>query len=121
MCFNKKILITLGLIAVAVLVLKPGWILAAAPLLILAACPLSMMFMMKTMNAGQANTPVEGSSAGPDGPDLIKAAPTTGKTTIIDRFDTLWHQPKTDPSSNVTAGPGEPRGHSASTWRNDRP
>lgn len=118
MCFNKKILITLGIIAVAVLVLKPGWILAAAPLLILAACPLSMMFMMKGMNAGQAKNPVEGSSAGPD---LIKAAPTTGKSTIADRFDALWHQPKTDPSRNVTAGPGEPSSHSASTWRSDHP
>ncbi|MFF5035657.1 DUF2933 domain-containing protein [Nocardia salmonicida] len=117
MCFNKKILITLGIIAVAVLVLQPGWIVAAAPLLILAACPLSMVFMMKSMNADQAKTPVEGSAAEPGG---LQAAPNIGKATIIDRFDAVWNQPKTDPSGDFAAGSAEPTSHGSGTWRNER-
>ncbi len=120
MCFNKKILVTLGIIALAVLVLKPDLTMAALPLLILAACPLTMVFMMKNMNTGQAPAPAE-DSAGPDGPDLVKTAPVTGKSTIVDRFHALSRRPKTDLSRNVTAGPDGPSNHGASTWRSDHP
>ncbi|GAA3246062.1 DUF2933 domain-containing protein [Streptomyces labedae] len=53
MCINRKALIGLGAVAVAVLLLKPGWFAAALPLLILALCPLSMIFMMRGMKGDQ--------------------------------------------------------------------
>jgi len=61
MCLNKRVLIGLGIVAVGVLLLRPSWLGAALPLLLLAVCPLSMLFMMKGMNGGQ------GGSSGKDG------------------------------------------------------
>jgi hypothetical protein len=57
-CLNKNVLIGLAAIALVVLVLKPSWLLTALPLLLLAACPLSMMFMMRRRpgDAGSCNT-----------------------------------------------------------------
>lgn len=49
MCFNWKVLVGLGAVAVALLVLAPGAALAVLPLLFLAACPLSMLVMMFAM------------------------------------------------------------------------
>lgn len=49
MCFNWKVLIGLGAVALAVLVFASGAALAVLPLLLLAACPLSMAWMMFRM------------------------------------------------------------------------
>lgn len=49
MCFNKRVLIGLGVVALAVFAVSPSLLGAAAPLLIFAACPLSMVFMMRAM------------------------------------------------------------------------
>ena len=49
MCFNKKVIGGLAVVAVGILVLAPGVAGAALPLLVFAACPLSMVFMMKGM------------------------------------------------------------------------
>lgn len=68
MCMNKRALIGLGVVAVAVLALWPGAFGAAAPLLFLAACPLSMVFMMRSMSGGKqgaasADSPAETSTS----------------------------------------------------------
>ena len=47
MCFNWKVLAGLAAVAVGLFVLAPGLVIAALPLLFLAACPLSMMLMMR--------------------------------------------------------------------------
>jgi hypothetical protein len=47
MCLNKKVIAGLGIVAAGLLLIKPAWLIAALPLLILAICPLSMMFMMR--------------------------------------------------------------------------
>ena len=52
MCFNRKMLIGLGVVALGVLVLAPGAFGAALPVLVLLACPLSMLFMMRGMGRG---------------------------------------------------------------------
>lgn len=55
-CLNPPVLVALALVAVAVIVFAPGVAALAVPLLILAACPLSMiamMFAMRGHNAGQ--------------------------------------------------------------------
>ena len=49
MCFNWKILAGLAAVGVAVLVFAPEAGLAVLPLLLLAACPLSMVVMMFAM------------------------------------------------------------------------
>ena len=65
-CLNKNVLIGLAAVAVALLVLEPSWLLTALPLLILAACPLSMMIMMRHMSSqsGSGNSCGTGEPAG---------------------------------------------------------
>lgn len=62
MCFNWKVLAGLGAVAAGVLIFAPGTALAVLPLLLLAACPLSMvamMFAMKGMGSKKdEDTPV---------------------------------------------------------------
>lgn len=58
-CFNKRVLIGLGVVALAVLAVSPRLFGAALPLLILAACPLSMVLMMRRMDHSR-----EGGGAG---------------------------------------------------------
>lgn len=49
MCFNRKVLVGIGVVALGVSVLAPGAFGAALPVLVLLACPLSMLFMMRGM------------------------------------------------------------------------
>lgn len=50
MCFNMKVVAGLAVVGLGVWWLAPGAVAAALPLLLLAICPLSMLFMMKAMN-----------------------------------------------------------------------
>ncbi|MGE0600612.1 MAG: DUF2933 domain-containing protein [Dehalococcoidia bacterium] len=54
MCFNWKVLAGLGVVAAGVLLFAPGAALAVLPLLLLAACPLSMVVMMFAMRGHSA-------------------------------------------------------------------
>lgn len=58
-CLSKNVLIALAAVAAVVVVLKPSWMLTALPLLLLAACPLAMMFMMRHMpgQSGSGDAP----------------------------------------------------------------
>ncbi len=49
-CLNPKVLIGLGLVVVMLFVFAPKLALAYLPLLIIAACPLSMILMMGSMS-----------------------------------------------------------------------
>lgn len=67
MCFNRKVLIGLGVAALGVLALAPGAVAWALPLLVFAACPLSMVFMMRAMSGGRScSTKEDGAEARPD-------------------------------------------------------
>lgn len=55
-CFNPKVLTGLGIVGLAVLVVAPKAFFAALPLLLLAACPLSMVVMMATMKQSDKDT-----------------------------------------------------------------
>ncbi len=59
-CFDKRVWIGLGVLAVGLLVIDPhvGWV--TLPVLAGLACPVSMLFMMRGMRAGS-----EGSGAAP--------------------------------------------------------
>lgn len=52
MCLDWKVLAGLALVAVGVGVYRPDLLGAALPILLLAACPLSMLLMMRTMGHG---------------------------------------------------------------------
>src|SRR5918996_1055874 len=48
-CVNWKVLVGLGIVGVAIWAVAPGPFLAVLPILLLAACPLSMLIMMWSM------------------------------------------------------------------------
>ncbi len=52
MCFNWKVLVALGAVAAGVLFVAPGAAIGLLPILLLAACPLSMVWMMVAMKRG---------------------------------------------------------------------
>lgn len=51
MCFNWKVVAGLAVVALGVWAFAPQALVVALPLLLLAACPLSMLFMMRSMDA----------------------------------------------------------------------
>ena len=53
MCLNWKMIAGLAAVSVGTYALAPDLAAAALPVLLLAICPLSMMFMMKGMQHGQ--------------------------------------------------------------------
>lgn len=55
-CFNPKVLFGLALAAGGIAVFAPKLLAAALPLLLLAACPLSMVLMMLMMNKSSRST-----------------------------------------------------------------
>ena len=61
-CLNWKVIAALAAAGVGVYVFAPTVAALALPLLIVAACPLSMLLMMRAMGS-------MGSSKTPDGPD----------------------------------------------------
>jgi Protein of unknown function (DUF2933) len=46
-CLDRRVLIGLAGLGLAVLVVRPQWLGAAVPLLVVLACPLSMLLMMR--------------------------------------------------------------------------
>lgn len=52
-CLNWKVITGLGVVGVGIYAVAPGLAVAALPFLLLAICPLSMMFMMKGMGQNQ--------------------------------------------------------------------
>lgn len=59
MCFNWKVLLGLAVVGLGIWVVAPNMVLTALPLLLLAACPLSMLGMMwgmRDMHREQAGT-----------------------------------------------------------------
>ncbi len=53
MCLNWKVLASLAAVGVGVYLLAPGLLAEAVPILLLAACPLSMLLMMWGMQQSQ--------------------------------------------------------------------
>jgi hypothetical protein len=53
-CLNRNVLIGLGVVAGGVLILAPQAFLATVPLLLVLACPLSMILMMRGMEASRS-------------------------------------------------------------------
>ena len=68
MHINPKVVAALAAVALAVYLLVPDLFSAAAPLLILAACPLSMFLMMRMMSGSKTDEPQGGSPASTSSP-----------------------------------------------------
>jgi len=74
MCLNWKVLLGLGISGVAIWAIAPNMVLAALPLLLFAACPLSMVVMMWTMRhamQGRQGSPTPTQMKQPMGAPLI--------------------------------------------------
>jgi uncharacterized membrane protein len=56
MCLNWKVLVGLVAVGLAIYAVAPDMVVAALPILLLALCPLSMLFMMKAMHGNQGET-----------------------------------------------------------------
>src|SRR5260221_10626606 len=56
MCLNWKVIAGFAMVALLVLVVAPQFIWAALPILLVAACPLSMLFMMRGMSGNGNST-----------------------------------------------------------------
>lgn len=61
-CLDPRVLVGLAAVGVAIAVLIPGLIGAAFPLLLVAACPLSMAVMMLAMRQPSQGSPVADTS-----------------------------------------------------------
>jgi hypothetical protein len=55
MCFNRNVLVGLGVVALGVLAFAPSAFGAALPALVLLACPLSMVVMMRAMGGNRTS------------------------------------------------------------------
>jgi len=66
MCLNWRVAAGLGVLGVALVVVAPEVGVAALPLLLVAVCPLSMIFMMKSMGPGQPSLPATAEDRRPD-------------------------------------------------------
>lgn len=60
MCLNSKVIAGLAVVALVVVIVAPQYIWAALPLLLVAACPLSMLFMMRGMGNESNPSPAPG-------------------------------------------------------------
>lgn len=56
-CLNWKVIAAVAAIGIVVYALAPAAVAAAVPLLIVAACPLSMLLMMRAMGSRSGGTP----------------------------------------------------------------
>lgn len=69
-CLNWKVIAGLAAVGIGIYAVAPGLVAAALPILLLAICPLSMMFMMKGMQGNQ------GGDGGRQEPQEAGASPT---------------------------------------------
>lgn len=104
-CFNPKVLGGLALAALAVFLVAPGAFSTVLPLLFLAACPLSMVLMMRGMSGGQCGT--RGSEAGQEGQTAATGAvsSTTTAEAEIARLRAEVDQLKAEKAAQTEAAP----------------
>ena len=63
LCFDWRVLVALAAVGIAIFVVAPNLIAGALPLLLVAACPLSMLLMMRGMR--RSHDGAEAASSGP--------------------------------------------------------
>ena len=85
MCLNWKVLGGLAIVGGAVAVAAPGAALALLPLLVLAACPLSMLAMAAGMGRMSSHHTQEGSAASGDASPADRSAELDAQLTRLRR------------------------------------
>ncbi len=98
MSLNMKAVVGFAVLALGVYVVAPGLAYAVVPLLILAACPLSMVLMMKMMSRSKTNNGSVNSATQP--------GPAEGSDKVADSHGgepppRRGRQPSVDSSSGV--------------------
>lgn len=94
-CFNKRVIAGLALAAVGLLAVAPSLALTALPLLLAAACPLSMLLMGRaamTRSRGEEGATQPGrATTGPGYPanDLQQPSPAPGSNATVRPPDSL--------------------------------
>ncbi len=71
-CLNWKVIGALAAAGVGIYVFAPGWAAAALPLLIVAACPLSMLLMMRAMGPMGSCKPTDGTDGADDADEVAR-------------------------------------------------
>ena len=105
MCFNWTVLVGLGAVAAGVLIFAPQAALAALPLLLLAACPLSMVVMMFAMRGmGSKNQNAELSAS----PDPSVESLRTRLAAVKDEERQLERELSSRPDTSDDTGSGTP-------------
>lgn len=97
MCFNWKVVAGLAAAGLGIWAVAPNLVGAALPLLLLAACPLSMFLMMRGMGGGQCANQPQGSSQprGTDQPARHGLMPDEQLAELKDRAAGLQQQHET--------------------------
>ena len=93
MCLNWKVLAALAAVGVGTYAVAPGLALAALPVLLLAACPISMLIMMYGMQGSHGGQVDDGLTREEQISRLR-----TQQAVLADRIGTLEHEP--DPSGD---------------------
>lgn len=98
MCLNPKVLAGLAVAGVAIYLIAPNLIAAALPLLLLAACPLSMLLMMWGMQHAHGQQTTQESGAGLTREERI-ARLRTQQATLAEQIGTLEREEANAPAS----------------------
>ena len=64
MCINKRVVFGVAAVALAVLAFSPRLLAGLTPVLVMAICPLSMVFMMRGMNGRRAGETASAADSG---------------------------------------------------------
>ena len=85
-CLNWKVIGGLALLALGIWVVSPNLLAAALPVLLLAACPLSMLLMMRGMQSHQGSHPDAEERTSPIAPSRdVRLAELKARQQDIDR------------------------------------
>ncbi len=91
MCLNWKVLASLAAVGVGVYLFAPGLLAEAIPILLLAVCPLSMLFMMWSMQHAQGQQTAQDTDAGLTREEQI-ARLRTQQAGLAERIGELEHE-----------------------------
>jgi hypothetical protein len=108
MCLNWKVLVGLAATGVGVYLVAPDLVLAALPILLLAACPLSMLLMMWGMQHAQGQeqqTPQE-PDVGQNWEERIARLNRSERAALADQIGRTLEREEAHPAENAENGRG---------------
>lgn len=88
-CFDTRVLIGLAAVAVGVLVFAPRYAATLLPVLVLLACPLSMLIMMRGMGGQAGRQSAGGDGGSSDGGDAVPSSEDAEVRRLQEEINTL--------------------------------